>query len=114
MKLICLKFNAKRRLYKSDAKNFPGRHSCIGAANFELKSFSKFLTEQQTSDAFSDKWGAYEETSEKKFGIRCKKTGTSDFMDLLRRKNLPISFRLKKLSLMSVAVWDINQNGLRL
>ena len=40
---------------------------------FELKSFSETLTEQQTSDAFSDKWGAYEETSEKEIWYKMQK-----------------------------------------
>jgi SAM-dependent methyltransferase len=45
-----------------------------GQANFfELKSFSETLTEQQTSDAFSDKWGAYEETSEKEVWYKMQK-----------------------------------------
>ena len=40
---------------------------------FELKSFSETATEQQTSDAFSDKWGAYEETSEKEIWYKMQK-----------------------------------------
>ena len=45
-----------------------------GQANFfELKSFSETVTEQQTSDAFSDKWGAYEETSEKEIWYKMQK-----------------------------------------
>ena len=40
---------------------------------FVLKSFSDTATEQQTSDAFTDKWGAYEETSEKEIWYKMQK-----------------------------------------
>lgn len=40
---------------------------------FVLKSFSDTATEQQTSDAFTDKWGTYEETSEKEIWYKMQK-----------------------------------------
>lgn len=53
---------SREEIFTSEQANF-----------FELKSFSETLTEQQTSDAFSDKWGAYEETSEKEIWYKMQK-----------------------------------------
>ena len=64
---------------------------------FELKSFSETATEQQTSDAFSDKWGAYEETSEKEIWYKMQKdwylrlygfASEKDFANFLQSKKV--------------------------